>query len=384
VSWSRTSICTLTLLQLGRLHPILTSSPSSLSSERPQSALTESISFLQTDVAPPRQSPTVHALAVRVQNSALDALQILVNQRDMSMTLLESLKTALLRKLDSAIRHSHLTLQRKMLILLHATMSTSDEALQRVHKRTSSVSEKSLPNGRMDSPDLSKDLDRTLVRIIIDSLSSSTNRPVFVYWIHLVLDTTPRLLRQKKLLNSLCYGLCKLLQDIMVQLLHSYDQTASKPTTTDIEPNLLLAALERIMTSLAPVGSLRRSQEGTPRPNDGGSGIFGLMSGVFAVEAPASADTVSCVIISALTQQSKANLDCVNDAVEALLVTWAVTVESPSRGSSGPTKTRTFLRIRRKAREVLEKLFDGWPSAVLGSCIHVWATSPKDVPVGPG
>ena len=73
-------------------------------------------------------------------------------------------------------------------------------------------------------------------------------------------------------------------------------------------------------------------------------------------------------------------MDYIDDAIESLLVLWAVTTDPDPNGVTGPSRQQVFTKTRGRARKVLEKLFKLQPGAVMRSCVNVWAVSTTDVP----
>lgn len=79
--------------------------------------------------------------------------------------------------------------------------------------------------------------------------------------------------------------------------------------------------------------------------------------------------------------QSKADSSYLDDAMHALLLTWAITVDSPSGGCTGLSKAHISYQIRQRARKVLEEVYKALPSAFIGCCIRAWSSFSDDIPV---
>jgi len=255
-------------------------------------------SSFQTEAPLSSKAPAVRPYVVRIQNVSLDMLQTLVSRGDMSASLVDVLKVALLGKLEWAIEHRRLTLQGKMLRLLESALSATAGLSARRHRRSASLSEKLLANGVTGTPKSSSDFYRSLVGMIVTGLSASAKRPVLEYWVDFAIVMAPRLQRRTDLLASVCQCVSALLRTTMLHLRDAYDGPSPLDCTTsltDAEPKMLLDALERIVTLLSSIGTPRQSGERTPRPNEGGGGLFGMMSGVFVAEAAASPETVSTI-----------------------------------------------------------------------------------------
>lgn len=251
-------------------------------------------SFSQTEGATTGETTDSQVLAVRVQNTALDVLQVLVSQRYMSAVSIQALSMALLVKLQTAIRYSRLTLQGKTLRLLGSVLILPGMSFSREHRRSASLTGKTSTSGLLDNGDQGNDIDRSLLAVTIDGLSTPTNRPVLHNWVTFALAIAPVLQRRKGHLTSLCQHVSRQLQG-MLQLddPHKSSKSVAVPPGIPVEGLiLLLQVLELATTLLSTPRSSIRSVEGTPRLSEGGSGIFGIMSGVFSAEVPINPDGV--------------------------------------------------------------------------------------------
>ena len=341
--------------------------------------------MLQAEGAPQRPD---RSLVLNVQNAALQILQIIISHGQTSGADLGAVKSALVRKLDWAIRRQSWTLQRKMLHLLQECMRATAAASPSGHRRSqSSISllEKSNPKGFVSAANPDTEFDAALERLVIDGLSCPAIRPVIQHWVDFVLQAAPLMKGRRGFLEALCECISKQLRLNMLHLRDVFSQTTHNLVTrlTDAEPLAYLDALEGTVKLLMTSGLARRSEEGAPRPNEGGSGILGLMSGVFIAEAPVASEGVSDAPMFMLIDKAKPDGRSLDYAVNALLLTWSVTTTSPSAGPTAPSKAHIFSRIRDRAREVLERLFKAQPPAVVGSCVHVWSAAPEDILVRP-
>jgi hypothetical protein len=231
--------------------------------------------YFQAEADPAIKTSSAGPLNLRVQSAALDVLQMLVSRGDATRSSLDDLKVALVKKLVLAIQLQQLSLQNKMLHLLHSTISATES---KRHRTTSSTS--SLPDA-FDSA-----FERSLVSIIIEGISSLSNRPVLQHWIDFVLMTIPQFQGRQALLLPLCDCFSQQLRLAMLHIREVYiaGMADVRTTMTEAEPIMLLNGLERTVM-LLPRGS--RVEE-----KDGGSGILGYMTTVFTADVPSA--LVSC------------------------------------------------------------------------------------------
>ncbi|WVQ94532.1 hypothetical protein IAU59_001611 [Kwoniella sp. CBS 9459] len=320
--------------------------------------------FVQTE--PPARMRKITPLVVKVQSAALELLQTIVARGDVSVPQLTDLKISLVEKLLAAIHHRHLTLQSKMLHLLHSAINASSPtAKTQSHRRSPSLAEK------QPLPDLTSDFDQNLVRMIIDGVSSPTNLPVMQHWIDFVLMTVAQFASKPSLTHSLSECFAQQLRQLIVQIQGAYDKTTvsivdQKLSITDAEVVMVLNALERVLMILSSGPGARTDD--LIKAAEGEKGLLGLVSGVFTVEAPASE-----------TPPRSDYPRYLDDAVHALLVTWTATTLSTESASAHPSQAQTFEKVRQRAKKVLEKSFRVQPLGVVTSCVHVWATCSPDI-----
>ena len=147
------------------------------------------------------------------------------------------------------------------------------------------------------------EFDQSLVKLIIDGMSSTGSRSVLQHWVDFVIMIAPTFQRQTGTLNVIIRCVSQRLRTLMLQLQQVYKESSSDDMgtpLTDSEPIMMLSVLERLVTLVSSIAAPRLSEEGTPRTNEGGSGILGLMSGVFVTDTPAVTEGVSnCLYFSA-------------------------------------------------------------------------------------
>lgn len=75
------------------------------------------------------------------------------------------------------------------------------------------------------------------------------------------------------------------------------------------------------------------------------------------------------------------SIQYLDDAISALLLTWSITSKKHATGPATSSEAQVFASTRASARRVLEKLFQTHFSAVLGSCVQIWAAQSPDIDV---
>lgn len=256
-------------------HPILASKSQTVSGATYMDVM---VSVLSSQLAS-KKAPTKvadRALMLRLQNSAVVVLQLLVSRAEVARASLDQLKLVLLAKIESTTRLGEITLQNRLLHLLHSVMIASPVNL--THRQSSSINEK-IPQDSVDG------FERALAHTIIDGVSSPNNREVLQHWIDFVLMVGPLLKSKPAILQSICD--CFSLQ-VRIGSLELKEQIVSGSVkgrgTSDSDVVALLSGLDRLLSLTALAASGRKSEDGRVA-NEGGSGIFGLVSGVFVADA---------------------------------------------------------------------------------------------------
>ncbi|WRT65559.1 uncharacterized protein IL334_002504 [Kwoniella shivajii] len=309
-------------------------------------------------------------LIVRVQSAALDLLQTIVSRGDVYHQQLNDLKTALVVKLSAAVRHRQLTLQSKMLHLLHSAITASTPHQPLNHRRTPSLNNE---KAALALPPSEMDFEINLVKMIVEAVSSSENFPVLQHWIDFVLMTIPQISSSRSgLLQALSECFAQQLRYLTIHIDSVYARSTvsmgdERLRVTDAEVIMILNALERVLTVLSFGHETKPEMEGKHGENE--KGLLGLMSGVFTVEPPPN--------LSSRTEYPR----YLDDAIHALLVSWAITIPQSKTQIQSPTSSRdhTYENIRSRVRKVLEKTFKTQPLEVITSCVHVWATNSNEI-----
>lgn len=343
------------------------------------------IRFVEAETSP-QMGRKVSPLILRVQSAALSLLQMIVSRGEVSQPLISSLKTTLANKLLSAVQTRRLTLQSKMLHLLHSAINASSSRREppshvpsQTHRRGASSATEKRP-----SVDVSvSDFEHQLVVTVMQGVATPSNIPVLQHWIDFVLMTVPLLVNRPNLLHTLAECFSQETRELVQRIQEGHEKQSSvqdgkdiivildeELNVTDAEVIMILNALERVLIILSNLAS-GKIDDSASGQGESGSRILGLVSTVFTVEAPSNE----------WKPESPRYLD---DAVHALLVTWSATLQASEAGDErgrAENSHQTYVNIRGRTRKVLEKVFRASPLSVISSCVHVWSLRSEQVSV---
>lgn len=213
-----------------------------------------------------RRSIVERPQIIRLQNSILELLQLVISRQDLNRPSLNLIRRTLVDQLNIATETHTVTLQSKMLHILHSTVSAIS-TMAKTHRRSTSLTE-------------GDEMDTIIAHLAVDGIRSTSNRPVMQHWVDFVIIMAPQFASRPGMVHTLITSLSEQLRSVMIELRNSFDK--SSPTSlSDTEPVMLLSCIERLL-SVDSVGA--RPAEGRVG-NEGGSGIFGLVSGVFVADA---------------------------------------------------------------------------------------------------
>lgn len=231
------------------------------------------------------KNPSAPKTLLRIQSSALSLLGHLVGEGDIQAASLIAIRDTLIAELRLAIRQSQLTLQTQMLSLLRQCMESHPPSTTKSHQRKrSQINEKSLAVNETDS-------DIAIVQVMIEGVSLPQNRPILQSWVDFILAIAPVFPKHQSMVLMLCECLSDQLRRVLLQLRAMYrDTTGTSIVVADSESTLLLLALEQMISLIfASNGNARMSEDGGRSHGEGGgTGLMGLVSGVFTVEAPSN------------------------------------------------------------------------------------------------
>ena len=228
--------------------------------------------------------PSAPKALLRIQSCAITLLGHLAVEGGISTTSLVAVRDALTAELRLAIRQTRLTLQTQMLALLRQCMEVQHLSAAKGHQRKrSQISEKPQVGSNETDSDLA------IVQAMIEGISLPTNRPILQSWVDFILAVAPVFPKHQSTILMLLECFSDQLRRVIVQLRAMYRDASGRNTVVaDSEPILLLLALEQ-MISLVFRGNTETSQNGSRSHTEGGgSGLMGLVSGVFTVEAPSN------------------------------------------------------------------------------------------------
>lgn len=225
----------------------------------------------------PRPKPSERGPITKLQSKALDILQILVGNGEIPRPSLLKLRSGLLDKLETCTKAGEVTLQNKLLHILHKTITLASHP-HKSHRRTASVS-----STTKDDPDA---FEKSLAHVIIDGVSARANQGVLQHWVDFVLMVAPSLQTRPRILHTLCDCFSLQTKSTVLQMREQLNGGATAGRGVgDAEVNMLLSGLERLVTLSGSVAANGRGDEGRIG-NDGGSSILGLVSGVFISDTP--------------------------------------------------------------------------------------------------
>ncbi|KAK1927398.1 Dopey, N-terminal-domain-containing protein [Papiliotrema laurentii] len=298
--------------------------------------------------------PSDRPVLVRFHGVTLDVLEMLTG--DLSGPIVHTLKSTILDQLSRAIYGGRCTLQYQFLRLLQILSSLSAPP-RRAHHRSASTNEK--PSNADEEA-----FELKLAQVIIQGVSSESNRPVLQHWVDFVLTIAPTLHLKQAQLYSICESFSLQVRSTVLDLRKGFtDENPRGRGVTDAEVVLLLTGLERLLALCGQVHASQKVEE-SRGTNEVGSGILGLVSGVFIAETPDE-------------KPKNLNLEYLVIALEALLLVWTVTSSPVPAQNTTSSQSRSYATVASRNRQVLEKMFKTQTGAVIAGCISIWA-SPRD------
>lgn len=298
---------------------------------------------------PPLVAPqiTSQPLLLRVHSAVLENLQLILAQGDVPQAALEALRQRLLSELDRAVRMNSLTLQSKMLHLLHSAMGPAPG--QKGHQRYGSLSEKrlSLDKSRPQPQDDSFAVD--LTETVVIAISTRRNRPVLQHWIDFLLMSSAFLGPRRASLLRLNAAVASEIRDA------GAESTDKGKPDGEGETLMLLTGLDRVLFLLGQGSSSSKHDE---RSGQESSGMFAGLVSTFIVEGPTVEDA------------SSDEQEYLDEAASALLALTSGSVLGNSK-------------VDERVRKLFDKLFRATPKALIATLVRVWATNRADVEVRP-
>ncbi|KAJ4348378.1 uncharacterized protein N0V89_009752 [Didymosphaeria variabile] len=216
-----------------------------------------------------------------------------------------------------------------------------------------------------------------LVDIIKYGFSSSTSRLVLDDWVNFLVEVLPLFadaIFQNLLPLVECF--CKEIQNTFEQLkgVFCIKENAEQisPETTLIS---LINGLEQILARAHDRLMMQETKSVANKSPEQPQGFFGnMVSGVFASEAQQSRTPTANSRLTVLL--------CFQDTVRICFAIWSWGGYATSGGQHDPTSASSFgytsLRMRNRARRILEHLFAAEALECLETLIVLWSHSPKD------
>ncbi|KAJ4470942.1 Dopey, N-terminal-domain-containing protein [Lentinula aciculospora] len=325
-------------------------------------------------------APTMHPQNLVIQSTAVDLLQAIIARGEINGLSIDVVEAAVIGKLYFCIHTNRLTLQNKLLHLLHSVISASiavDEPSRRITVGKQRLDE-SLNNGDGDdSYAHGYSVNPLLTQTLVDGIVTSTNQPVLQHWLDFVLMAIPQF---QPMLQAVVAPLneCvdrKLLMSLRDLLKASKrDEEFSSDThssTSDAEFTMLLNGLERLVLL-----SLTYTSEANVMEDDAsinaekaveGSGLLGYVSNVF------SSDNTQQPNDDQLLVRSPAYF-ALNEGIRVLYLIWGTLgwTDPEDTNSRDESLALTYNRTRTRCRRVLEHIFRVQSAEVFESIVDCW------------
>ncbi|EIN14374.1 hypothetical protein PUNSTDRAFT_140678 [Punctularia strigosozonata HHB-11173 SS5] len=314
---------------------------------------------------------------VTIQSVAIDILQALVSRGEVDDIAIQNMESSIIGKLYVSVHTQQLDLQNKLLHLLHSIISASNaitDARSNEQVRTT--------DGQ-NAPRSTTAVNPLLIVTLVDSISTSSNRPVLQHWFDFILMTIPQF-------QHLLQAAVGPLNDCVCRQLHATLQRlqrVSSASTTgvdirvavdDAEFSMLLGALERlVLLHLSHTPGSMQFEDENFAPDKGGSetsgGILGYVSTVFSTDQthPPQGEHLNV---------RSASYHSLDEAVRVLYATCASLewTDPPTWDPRSETLSVIYTRIRTRCRRVLEHLFRAHSTEVLESLIQCWSKTQQD------
>lgn len=233
-----------------------------------------------------------------IQSTAVGLLQAIVARGEINGISIEVVEAAVIGKLYFCIHMERLTLQNKLLHLLHSVISASialDDSSRRitVGKQRQELSLDALSSGEGDdSGSRGYSVNPLLVQTLVDGIATPTNQPVLQHWLDFVLMAVPQF---QPTLQAVVIPLNDCLDKKILMSLRDLLKASGRDeefssdinaATSDAEFVMLLNGLERlILLSLAYTTEANISDDDasiSAEKTTEGSGLLGYVSNVFS------------------------------------------------------------------------------------------------------
>ncbi|KAH9948184.1 Dopey, N-terminal-domain-containing protein [Amylocystis lapponica] len=323
--------------------------------------------FLQSEPKPPLVS-TMHTFNISSQSVSVDLLQAIIARGEVDFPALQTIESAVVKKLYFCVHTGRLDLQNKLLHLLHSIISASNPGTM------NRISDGMTP---LDGPQSSKsdqyNINPLLIQTLIDGISVPENRPVLQHWLDFILMTLPQFIdTMQAAVAPLSDTVCRQLRTALADIRHvsaSSQQTGDLVSyTTDADFMMLLTAVERLaLLSLSHVLDANQVEDDATigdKPSQESVGLLGYVSNVF------SSDYASTGVDDQSMQRSS-DSRCLHETVRVLYAIWE-TLAGPSHHlgtSQEESLSLIHARTKTRCRRVLEHLFRAHSTEVIESIV---------------
>ncbi|KZT72967.1 hypothetical protein DAEQUDRAFT_808918 [Daedalea quercina L-15889] len=328
--------------------------------------------FLESEPKPVL-APKMGNFNIALHGISIDILQALVARGEVDFPALQTMESAVIKKLYIGVHLGRLDLQNKLLHLLHSIISASIPGASAYHGKgkaiTSQILESTESLERTPKPSAdSYGIHPLFSQTLLDGISVVGNRPILQHWIDFILMTVPQFQDAlQPCVVPLSNGVCRQLQSALGDMRQAYSGEHRlndfHAITSDADFVALLTSLERlVLLSLSRISDTHQTEEepaASERPAQESTGLLGYVSNVFSSEAPNALDET--------TPTRSSDYDSLHEAVSVLYATWDILAD-PER----QLWSSVYPKAKTRCRKVLEHLFRAHPPEVLEFIVDCW------------
>ncbi|EPT03457.1 hypothetical protein FOMPIDRAFT_1058702 [Fomitopsis schrenkii] len=313
---------------------------------------------------------------VALHGIAIDILQALVARGEVDFPALQTMESAVIKKLYIGVHLGRLDLQNKLLHLLHSIISASIPSATTYHGKGKTIANHALESTEsLETPRPSADsygIHPLLSQTLLDGISTATNRSILQHWIDFILMSVPQYQDAlQACIVPLSHGISRQLQSALAEMRgvpvdgHAFNDFNA--STSDADFVALLTSLERlVLLSLSRISEATQAEEeplANEKPMQESTGILGYVSNVF------SSETSNALDDTAPTRSS--DYDSLHEAVSVLYAIWDILADPKHQPWSA-----VYPKAKTRCRKVLEHLFRAHPPDVLEFIVDCWRRGP--------
>lgn len=239
---------------------------------------------------------------------AIDILQALVARGEVDFPALQTMESAVIKKLYIGVHLGRLDLQNKLLHLLHSIISASIPSATTYHGKGKTIANHALESTEsLETPRPSADsygIHPLLSQTLLDGISTATNRSILQHWIDFILMSVPQYQDAlQACIVPLSHGISRQLQSALAEMRgvpvdgHAFNDFNA--STSDADFVALLTSLERlVLLSLSRISEATQAEEeplANEKPMQESTGILGYVSNVFSSETSNALDDTAPV-----------------------------------------------------------------------------------------